>query len=130
MTEENRKENIRAELERAAEALKAADLLFENGYVGDAVSRLYYVVLYHVRAILLSKGLEPRSHEGALRLLGLHFIRENILEKGIAQIFSKLMKFREEADYNPVSMFTKEDYIDYRREAENLTTAIRRYLEK
>ena len=130
MTEENRKENIRAELERAAEALKAADLLFENGYVGDTVSRLYYVVLYHVRAILLSKGLEPRSHEGALRLLGLHFIREDILEKGIAQIFSKLMKFREEADYNPVSMFTKEDYIAYRGEAEHLTTAIREYLGK
>ncbi|MEI8173297.1 MAG: HEPN domain-containing protein [Deltaproteobacteria bacterium] len=130
MTEDNRKENIRAELERAAEALKAADLLFENGYVGDAVSRLYYVVLYHVRAILLSKSLEPRSHEGALRLLGLHFIREDILEKGIAQIFSKLMKFREEADYNPVSMFTKEDYIAYRREAEHLTAAIREYLGK
>jgi uncharacterized protein (UPF0332 family) len=130
MTEDNRRENIRAELERAAEALKAADLLFENGYISDAVSRLYYVVLYHVRAILLSKGLEPRSHEGALRLLGLHFIREDLLEKEIAQIFSKLMKFREEADYNPVSMFTKEDYIAYRREAEHLTAAIREYLGK
>jgi hypothetical protein len=60
MTRDNRRENIHAELERAAEALKAADLLFENGYVGDAVSRLYYVVLYHVRAILLSEALESR----------------------------------------------------------------------
>lgn len=128
MTEDNQKENIRAELERAAEALNAANLLFENGYIIDAVSRLYYVVLYHVRAHLLSKGMEPRSHEGALRLLGLHFVRENILQKRIAQIFSKLMKFREEADYNPVSMFTKEDYIAYRREAEHLAAAIREYL--
>jgi hypothetical protein len=39
------------------------------------------------------------------------------------------MKFREEADYNPVSMFTKEDYIAYRKEAEHLTAAIRKYLE-
>ena len=130
MTEDNRKENIRAELDRAAEAIAAATLLYENGYISDAVSRLYYFVLYNVRALLLSKGLEPRSHEGALRLLGLHFVREGLMDKSTAQIFSKLMKFREEADYNPVSMFTKEDYIAYRREAEHLTAAIREYLEK
>ena len=46
MTEENRKENIRAELDRAAEALAAATLLYENGYISDAISRLYYFVLY------------------------------------------------------------------------------------
>jgi len=130
MTEDNRKENIRAELDRAAEAIAAATLLYENGYISDAVSRLYYFVLYNIRALLLSKGLEPRSHEGALRLLGLHFVREGLMDKSTAQIFSKLMKFREEADYNPVSMFTKEDYIAYRREAEHLTAAIREYLEK
>jgi uncharacterized protein (UPF0332 family) len=73
--------------------------------------------------------LEPRSHEGALRLLGLHFIREGIIEKGVAQVFSKLMKFREEADYNPVSMFSKEDYIEYKKEAMTLADTIRKYLE-
>jgi uncharacterized protein (UPF0332 family) len=80
MTEDNRKENIRAELDRAAEAIAAATLLYENGYISDAVSRLYYFVLYNIRALLLSKGLEPRSHEGALRLLGLHFVREGLVE--------------------------------------------------
>jgi uncharacterized protein (UPF0332 family) len=78
VTEDNRKENIRAELDRAAEAIAAATLLYENGYISDAVSRLYYFVLYNIRALLLSKGLEPRSHEGALRLLGLHFVREGL----------------------------------------------------
>jgi hypothetical protein len=129
MTEDNRKENIRAELNRADEAIKAADLLFEHSFVSDAVSRLYYFVLYYIRALLLSKGLEPRSHEGALRLLGLHFIRENLIKKDVAQIFSKLMKFREEADYNPISMFAKEDYIEYREEAQALADTIRKYLE-
>jgi len=128
MTEDNRKENTLAELSRADDAIKAADPLFDNGLVSDAISRLYYFVLYHIRALLLSRGLEPRSHEGALRLLGLHFIREGILEKGIAQVFSKLMKFREEADYNPVSMFSKEDYVEYRKEAMILADAIRNHL--
>ena len=74
--------------------------------------------------------LEPRSHEGALRLLGLHFVREGIMDKKVAQIFSKLMKFREEADYNPISIFTGEDFTTYRHEAENLAELIRNYLKR
>jgi uncharacterized protein (UPF0332 family) len=38
MTDENRKENIRAELERATETLSAAMLLYENGFISDATS--------------------------------------------------------------------------------------------
>lgn len=128
MMEGSRKENMHDELSRADEAIKAADLLFDNDLVSDAISRLYYFILYHIRALLLSRGLEPRSHEGTLRLLGLHFIREGFLEKSVAQVFSKLMKFREEADYNPVSMFSKEDYVEYRKEAMILADAIKRHL--
>ncbi|MBU0653409.1 MAG: hypothetical protein KKG96_11110 [Proteobacteria bacterium] len=67
MTEENRRENIRAELDRAAEALAA-------------------------------------------------------------QVFSKLMKFREEADYNPVSMFTGEDFVEFKGEAEIFAASVKSYL--
>jgi uncharacterized protein (UPF0332 family) len=128
MTEDNRKENIRAELVRATEALASATLLYENGYISDAISRLYYFVLYNVRALLLSKGLEPRSHDGALRLLGLHFVREGHFDKRAAQVFSKLMKFREEADYNPISMFAKEDFVVFKEEAEVFAASVKNYL--
>lgn len=128
MTDDTRKENIRAELDRATEAIAAATLLYENGYISDGISRLYYFVLYHVRALLLSKDLEPRSHDGALRLLGLHFIRSGLMDKRFAQVFSMLMKFREEADYNPISIFAKEDFVTYKEEAEVFASEIRRYL--
>jgi uncharacterized protein (UPF0332 family) len=130
VTEDNRKENIRAELGRATEAIAAATLLYENGFVSDAVSRLYYFVLYHVRALLLSKGLEPRTHDGALRLFGLHFVREGLMDRRASHIFSKLMKFREEADYNPISIFTEEDSLALKGEAETLSGLIKRYLEE
>jgi uncharacterized protein (UPF0332 family) len=57
MTEENKKENIRIELEGAEKTLAEADLLFQNGFISGAVSRLYYSVLYIIRAVLLTKGL-------------------------------------------------------------------------
>lgn len=38
MTDENRRGNMCAELERAAETLAAATLHFENGYISDAAA--------------------------------------------------------------------------------------------
>ena len=129
MTDENRRKNIRVEIERAADALGASVLLAGKGYLNDAVSRLYYFLLYHVRALLLSKGLEPKSPEGALRLFGLHFVREGVFDSGVTHIFSKLMKLREEADYNPAYFFTAEEFQSFREEAEELSRRIRTFLE-
>ena len=128
LKEENKRKNIREEMEKAGETINAATLLFDNGFFNDAISRLYYHVLHNVRALLLTEGLEPKSHEGALRLLSLHFVKEGIFEAQVAHTFSKLMKYREEADYNPSYVFTAEDFVDFKREAEDLSNRIRAFL--
>ena len=130
MIEKNKKENIGVEIKRAKEAMRVTYLLFENSFVNDAISKLYYFLLYNVRALLLTKGLEPKSHEGALRLFGLHFVKKGIFNPRDSHIFSKLMKFREEADYNPSYTFTNEDFIEFKKEAEELADKIRKYLRK
>ena len=124
MTEDNKKTNIREELERAEEALKAASLLFDNGLLSDAISRLYYFVLHSVRALLLTEGLQPKSHAGALSLFGLHFVKKGVIEADVSHVFSKLMKYREEADYNPSHRFSREDFVESRDEAQKLSELI------
>ena len=123
MTERNRRHAVAAEISRASDALKAADLLAANELFSDAGSRLYYFVLSHVRALLLTVDLEPRSHEAALRLLSLHFVKAGVLHRETAHVFAKLMKFREEADYNPSYSFAAEDFRELRTEAEELAQA-------
>lgn len=130
MKEENKKENIAEEIDRAREAMKAAKLLFDNGFLKDAVSRLYYSLLYGIRALLLTRGLEAKSHEGALRLFGLHFIKQGLFETKDSHIFSKLMKYREEAEYNPSYTFTREDFIEFKKEAEKVIDKIMVYLKE
>lgn len=130
MNEENKRENIREEIERAEKAKEAAQLLMDNNFISDAISKLYYYLLYGIRALLLTKGLEPKSHEGALRLFGLYFVKEGVFVSKDSHIFSKLMKFREEADYNPSYVFTKEDFKDLAREAEELFFKIKAYLKE
>ena len=128
MIEKNKRDNIREEIERASQTMSAATLLSDNNLINDAVSRLYYFLLYNVRALLLTKGLEPKSHEGALRLFALHFIKEKIFEPKDSHVFSRLMKYREEADYNPSYVFTKDDFTDLKKEAEALSIKIKSYL--
>ena len=128
MTEKNKHENMHEELSRAATSLDAADLLHQNGFINEAVSRLYYFLLYKVRALLLSEGLEPRSHEGILRLFSLHFVKPGLFPPESAHLLSKLMKYREEADYNPSYSFQDQDYPRLKDEAKALSDRIDEYL--
>ena len=130
MNEGNRRDNIREEIDRANEAIKVADLLFENGFVKDAISKLYYSLLYTVRALLLTRGLEPKNHEGALRLFGLHFVKSGLFEAKDSHIFSRLMKYREEADYNPSYTFTREDFTEFKNDADGLIQKITTHLKE
>jgi uncharacterized protein (UPF0332 family) len=128
VTEKNKKSNIAEELSRARTALGASDLLASNGYFSEAVSRLNYCLLYEMRALLLTGGWEPRSHEGALRLFSMHFVKEGTFPSGSSHTFSKLMKYREEADYNPSYSFTEGEFRRLRAEAQELSEQIRGYL--
>lgn len=128
MNEENKRLNIREEIERASEASRAARLLYGNGFVKDAVSRLYYSLLYSIRALLLTKGFEPKSHEAALRLFGLHFVKAGLFETRDSHTFSKLMKYRQEADYNPTYSFMPSDFQELEGDAERLIQKIAGYL--
>jgi len=128
VNEENKKLNIRDEIDRASEAIRAADLLFENGLVRDGISKLSYSLLYNIRALLLTEGLEPKSHEGALRLFGLHFVKTEAFEAKDSHLLSKLMKIREEADYNPSYPFAPEDFTEFRSEAGGVIQRITQYL--
>lgn len=53
--EENKRESIKAELEMVTKTLLAVELLFNNDFVTGVVSRLYYSIFYHIRALLLTK---------------------------------------------------------------------------
>lgn len=128
MTSENKQGAIKEELERAESSSKAAILLASKGFYSDAVSRLYYFVYHSAKALLFSEGLEPRSHEGLLRLVGQHFVKKGVLTPQDSHVLSRLMKYREEADYNPSYTFTKEDYDGLLVEASALHDKIIRYL--
>lgn len=106
MTDENRRANIAAELARCDESLRAARVLMDAALLHDAESRLYYAAYHAAVALLLTEGLEARSHSGVANLLGLHFVKTGRLDAGDARLFARLQKYRVEADYSTEFVLT------------------------
>lgn len=107
MTDDNKRANITAELGRCDESLRAATVLLDAGLLHDAESRLYYAAYHAAVALLLTQGLEPRSHTGVANLLGLHFVKTGRLDSGDARLFARLQKYRIEADYSAEFVVTR-----------------------
>lgn len=109
MTEDNQKRAIRDEVERADQALRAADALLGLGLFADAVSRAYYGAFHLLRALLLSRGVEPKTHAGAIHLFNVELVRKGVFASSHNRLLGGLQRARELADYDAAIAFSAED---------------------
>lgn len=109
MTEDNRRRNIADELARAERAVQAAEALWKLDLHADSVSRSYYAVFHYLRALLFSRGLEPRSHSGAIHLFNTEFVRTGRLPSAHNRLLSGMQGTRELADYDAAAEFSAGD---------------------
>lgn len=128
MTGEHKRAHIAAELERGEQALRAAKELGRLGLLNDAISRAYYAAAHFTRALLLTEGVEPKTHVGLGRMLGLHFILPGKLPPDRAKDLSRLEQFRNEADYNRFFVFSSEGAAEEVEVAERFCDAVRHWL--
>lgn len=108
-TPENKKELIKRYFRIAKKRLRSANASIEVESFEDTISRSYYAILDAATALLIVKDLVPKSHEGAMRLFSLHYIKPGIIPKEYQRLFSKMEKMRLEADYFHEREFTKEE---------------------
>jgi uncharacterized protein (UPF0332 family) len=107
LTGDNKRRNIAAEIARGDESLESARILLAAGKHADAVSRAYYGAFHFARALLLTLPEEPRTHGGVERLLQRDFVRPGALDPDTGKLFSRLQKFRQDADYSAEFVFTE-----------------------
>jgi uncharacterized protein (UPF0332 family) len=99
---------IHYRLQRAKEALEEALILSEKQRWNAVVNRLYYACFYGVIALLLTRGIETTTHDGARIQFGLHFVKSGQIEKKQGWLFSKLFDFRQKGDYGDMFDFDEE----------------------
>ena len=105
MTEDNCKSNARDEARRGDECLSEAQYLLEGGFFNAAVSRAYYAAFHWALALLVLKGLEPKTHRGVIQLLHLHYVETDALSSATAAALGQLETYRELSDYNAKASF-------------------------
>jgi uncharacterized protein (UPF0332 family) len=93
-------EEIKKEILRAGKSLKAAQLLFRDNLLEDALSRAYYAILHAARAVLLAEGVTVSSHRAVRRLFGQHLIKPGKLSHHLAAILAEEQDDRALADYD------------------------------
>lgn len=105
MTEDNCRSNAVQEWQRGEACLAEARYLLEGGFHNAAVTRAYYAAFHCALALLMLKGLEPKTHRGVIQLLQLHYVETGALSAGDAAAIGQLETCRELSDYNAKSSF-------------------------
>lgn len=109
------------EIERAFSELNAALILHEKGVYFKSISSSYYSIYHAAKALLLLKGVEPKTHDGIERMFGLYYIKTNEFDLTIGKTIGRLMKMREEADYYPEMPSTQEESDEAIKMAKDFT---------
>ena len=103
MTEANRQSAAADERNAALAAWHEALDLQRLGHHGGTVSRAYYASYHAARALLYEKGVEPKTHEGVRRMIGVHYVLTNELGAAQGDALTRLAFMRDAADYAPAS---------------------------
>jgi len=125
MTDDNAAKNSADEVARGNEALAAARHLLAADFYNDAVSRAYYAAFHWARALLVSRGIEAKTHRGVIQLFHLHFVQEGLISEEAAGHLARLETYRELSDYNPFSHFNETQARDEVNVAEAFINACR-----
>lgn len=92
-------------VERARTELAAAELLADNGFGAQAVSRSYYAAFFAAEAALLHLGETRSKHSGVVAAIGQLLVRDRGVEERAGRLLRSLFERRSHADYGlaPVS---------------------------
>jgi uncharacterized protein (UPF0332 family) len=97
--------------------LDAAHCLIDNHFLSDSINRLYYAAMYAAKTLLLTKGIVVKSHQAILKMFGLHFGANDVVERSVSKSLSVLAKVRTKADYALAFTVTGKEILDLQQRA-------------
>jgi uncharacterized protein (UPF0332 family) len=118
-------DNLEYHIKEAESKLEAAKSLFGNGFYKDSVSRSYYSMYHAARALLLTKDISPKTHEGLIANFGLEFVKKDIIEKCYSKALAKGKDVREIADYEVIAEISEEEAESVIEDAEKFLARIK-----
>ena len=110
--------------EKAYNTLKEAEDMIDTKHWNLAIQRLYYACFYMASALLMSRGINARTHNGVVGQLGQNFVSKGFLTKDEGRLYSRLLQNRITGDYNDFFDFTRENVAPLLEPTRNLLIKI------
>ena len=96
-------------LEKAYSALKSAKLMIDNDDFLGANNRIYYAMLYAIKALVITKDFDSKKHIQVIGFFNREFIKNGHLDKKYGKLTNKIKRLRESSDYDDFYVIDKED---------------------
>jgi uncharacterized protein (UPF0332 family) len=117
-------------LATARERLAAAKTLLRNGFYKDAVARAYYAAYAAMRALLATKGLDSKSHQGVASLFTVHFVKSGLFPRDFTACVERARSRRERADYEELTLMGEADARREYAAAAKFVAAVEKYFKQ
>jgi len=122
------KQETRRFVEKAARALRAAEILLREEEAESAVGRAYYAMLHTAQALLRERGLTYRRHSGVHAAYGEHFAKTNVLDPKFHRWMLAAFDARLKGDYDFEAAIDAQTAASTIEQAREFLTEARRYL--
>jgi uncharacterized protein (UPF0332 family) len=85
---------------RALETIEAAEYDMRGNFTLAAINRIYYACYYCMSALLLTKNIYAKTHQGTRAKFSEIFIKTGLFPGNIAEHIKNAFDLRQEADYD------------------------------
>jgi len=128
LTDDERKAIVLLRLDNAKQTLEDAKIIVDNKLWKAAANRLYYACFYAANALMVKFGLQAKTHAGIIRLLGLNFISQNLIDSELGDVYYKLFTLRQKGDYDDWIVVKESDIIPLIEPAEKFISEIEKLI--
>jgi len=124
LSENEKKAIVKYRLERAKDSLLDVHFSIQNSRWNNAANRLYYACFYAAMALLINDGHEARTHSGVKTLLGMHYVKNGLVDEELFKAYRKMFNLRQTGDYDDLVLTTENEVIPLIEPAEKFIADI------
>ncbi|WP_055074095.1 HEPN domain-containing protein [Pseudanabaena sp. 'Roaring Creek'] len=114
-------------LTKAANSIKAAQILTDEGLHDSGVSRAYYAMFYIAEAFLIEDGLSFSKHSAVISKFGEHFAKTNRVPSEFHRYLIESEQSRLRGDYDASYTTTETEAIEQIERANLFLTFANQY---
>lgn len=122
------KESTQQLMLNAEETLHAAEVLFKEEYLRDAINRAYYSVFYIAEALLNEKDLRYSKHGTVHGAFAQHYIKTKIFDEKYHKLLTGAFRRRMLGDYEELTRFSSDEVIQVIEQAWDFLKTAKDYL--